>query len=110
VAAPVFYARPEAVGGTLEVAPAVASWDKAGSPGQARSAAFTAGVHAAIAEPLHATPDPLALRLDIALSDRQFLLALKDELGVHCVVDPDAGNRVGIEIRVRAAPDGMGGQ
>ena len=75
---PVFYARPEAVGSRLNVAPAVASWDRAESPGRARSAGFIAAVHAAVAEPLIATPDPLALRLDIALSDNLPLLALND--------------------------------
>lgn len=75
---PVFYARPEAAGGTLGVEPALASWDKAGSPGQARSAAFIAGVHTVIAEQLGATSDPLALRLDIGLPADVPLLAYHD--------------------------------
>src|SRR4051794_31720790 len=62
VTTPVFYARLEAAGSTLSTAPALASWDKAGSLGQVRSAAFIAEVHSAIAEQLRATLDPLALR------------------------------------------------
>jgi hypothetical protein len=65
VSTPVFYARLEAAGSTLSTAPALASWDKAGSPGQVRSAAFIAEVHSAIAEQLRTPLDPLALRLDI---------------------------------------------
>ncbi|WP_433384694.1 hypothetical protein ACQPZX_24260 [Actinoplanes sp. CA-142083] len=61
--APIFYARPTDVGNALPVAPALASWDKAGSPGQVRSAAFIGGVHKAVDEMALATPDPLALRL-----------------------------------------------
>jgi hypothetical protein len=78
VIVPVFYARPEVVGSTLRVVPALASWDKAGSPGQVRSAAFIAEVRSAVAEQLRVTPDPLALRLDIALPDTVPLLAFND--------------------------------
>jgi len=78
VTGPVFYPRPETVGDTLGVEPALASWDKAGSPGQARSAAFIAGVHAVIAEHVTSTPDPLALRLDIGLPDAVPLLTYHD--------------------------------
>ncbi|MEU1841167.1 hypothetical protein [Micromonospora chersina] len=73
---PVFYTRPESVGRTLSVPPALASWDTAGSPGQVRSAAFAADVLAAIAPKLRLTPDPLALRVDIGLPDIVPLLAL----------------------------------
>lgn len=76
--APVFFARPEAAGGTLSVPPAVASWDKAGSPGQARSAEFIDHVHALVAGPLHTTQGPLALRLDVGLPDKVPLLGLND--------------------------------
>jgi hypothetical protein len=78
VTLPVFYARPEFVGSTLNVPPALASWDTAGSPGQVRSAAFAADVQAAVAEQLRVTPDPLALRVDIGLPDIVPLLALND--------------------------------
>jgi hypothetical protein len=78
VTAPVFYPRPEAVGDTLGVEPALASWDRAGSPGQARSAAFISRVLTVIAEQLSATPDPLALRLDIGLPDHVPLLTYHD--------------------------------
>lgn len=76
--APVFYARPEVVGGVLGVEPALASWDATGSPGQARSAVFVAEVGSAVAAGLHVTADPLALRLDIGLPDRVPLLAHND--------------------------------
>jgi hypothetical protein len=74
----VFYARPGAAGSALNTAPALASWDKAGSPGQVRSAAFITEVHSAIAEQLRTTPDPLAVRLDIGLPDTVPLLAYND--------------------------------
>lgn len=79
VTLPVFYARPEVVGSsTLSVSPALASWDRAGSPGQVRFAAFAADVQAAVAPKLPVTPDPLALRVDIGLPDTVSLLALND--------------------------------
>ncbi|GAA4609662.1 hypothetical protein BJY16_007438 [Actinoplanes octamycinicus] len=78
ITAPVFYARPEAVGNALEVEPALASWDKAGSPGQARSAAFIAGMRTVITGHLSATSDPLALRLDIGLPRHVPLLSYHD--------------------------------
>ncbi|MEU6025163.1 hypothetical protein [Micromonospora sp. NPDC047134] len=78
MALPVFYARPELVGSTLNVAPAPASWDTAGSSGQVRSAAFTADVLAAIAPTMAVAPDPLALRLDIGLPDTAPLLLHHD--------------------------------
>ncbi|WP_328475483.1 hypothetical protein OHA21_19425 [Actinoplanes sp. NBC_00393] len=75
---PVFYGCPDAVGSTLGIAPALASWDKSGTPGQVRFAAFVAQVRLAIAEPVCHTPDPLALRLDVALPDTVPLLAFND--------------------------------
>jgi hypothetical protein len=75
---PVFYARPEVVGSMLRVEPALASWDRAGSPGQVRSAVFVAEVHSAIAGQLRITPDPLAMRLDIGLPGTVSVLALHD--------------------------------
>src|SRR5689334_2643339 len=78
VTVPVFYARPEMVGGVLSVAPALASWDGTDSPGQVRSAAFVAEVGSAVTAGLRATADPLALRLDIGLPDSVPLLAHND--------------------------------
>ncbi len=78
VTTPVFYSRLPAAGGTLRVDPALASWDKAGSPGQARSAAFIDDAHALIADPIRLTPDPLALRLDVGLPATVPLTALND--------------------------------
>jgi hypothetical protein len=75
---PVLYARPGVVGRVLDVAPALASWDGPGSPGQIRFAAFVAEVGSAIAERLPVTPDPLALRLDIGLPNSVPLLAHND--------------------------------
>lgn len=64
---PVFYARPEIAGYPLRAEPALASWDRARSPGQVRSAAFVAEVHSVLAGELSLAPDPLALRLDVEL-------------------------------------------
>ncbi|CUU54987.1 hypothetical protein Ga0074812_10467 [Parafrankia irregularis] len=65
---PVFYAQPPGEGVVLGVEPALASWDRANSPGQVRSAAFIGDVHGAVTDPIRATPGPLALRLDIGLA------------------------------------------
>lgn len=67
VTEPVFYARPAVAASTLTVAPALASWDRAASPGQVRSAAFIDEVCTVVAEPLGSIAGPLALRLDIGL-------------------------------------------
>jgi len=66
-AMPVFYARPEGEGIPLDMTSALASRDTAGPPRQIRSAAFIAAVNMAIAEDLRDIPDPLALRVNIAL-------------------------------------------
>jgi hypothetical protein len=78
VTTPVFYAPLQAVGENLVVEPALASWDKAGSPGQVRSADFIAGVHTLIGEQVNTTPDPLALRLDVGLPGSVSLLNYHD--------------------------------
>jgi hypothetical protein len=78
VTTPVFYAPLQAVGENLVVEPALASWDKAGSPGQVRSADFIAGVHTIIGEQVSTTPDPLALRLDVGLPGSVSLLNFHD--------------------------------
>lgn len=78
VTSPAFHARLEAEGSQLGVPPALASWDRAGSPGQKRSAAFIDGVYAAVAEQVRATSDPLALRLDIGLADTIPLYTMND--------------------------------
>lgn len=78
VTTPVFYARPQADGRILGVEPALASWDRAGSPGQARSAAFVDDVYAAVAQQALSAPDPLALWLEVGLADAVPLYALND--------------------------------
>jgi hypothetical protein len=78
VTVPVFFARPQVVGRVLGVAPALASWDRAGSPGQVRSAAFVAEVGSAVAAMLPVAPGPLGLRLEIGLPDGVPLLAHND--------------------------------
>lgn len=65
---PVFYARPCDDGCKLSVAPAVASWDPAGSPGQLRSAAFIHDVYTVIAGQ-DRPAGRLALRLDVGLPE-----------------------------------------
>ncbi|MGC4806822.1 hypothetical protein [Micromonospora sp. DT233] len=74
----VFYAPPEAVGSMLDTPAALASWDRAGSPSQNRSAAFIAEVHSIVAEQLRCALHPLALRLDVALPGTVPLLARND--------------------------------
>ncbi|WP_285691984.1 hypothetical protein [Actinoplanes sp. NBRC 103695] len=63
---------------SLGATPALASWDKAGSPGQLRSAAFVAEAYAVLADTLRTTPDPLALQLNVGLSNAVPLLAFHD--------------------------------
>jgi hypothetical protein len=75
---PIFYARPQASAHDLGVVPAVASWDAAGSRGQARSAAFTDAVYEAVAEQTVSTAGPLAFRLDVRLLDTAPLYAFHD--------------------------------
>jgi hypothetical protein len=74
---PVFYARPEGTGCELVVEAALASWDRAGSRGQVRSAAFIDAACAAVTGQLNAA-HPLALRLDVGLQDTVALHALND--------------------------------
>ncbi|WP_245233695.1 hypothetical protein [Micromonospora parva] len=62
----------------LSVAPAVASWDAAGSRGQARSSAFIDDACTAVAEQAVSTSGPLALRLDVGLVDTAPLYASHD--------------------------------
>ncbi|MEV4640119.1 hypothetical protein AB0J80_22500 [Actinoplanes sp. NPDC049548] len=73
---PVFYARPEGEGVPLDMDSALASFATAGSPRQIRSDAFTGAVDMAIAEDLREIPDPLALRVNIALPGTTPLLRL----------------------------------
>jgi hypothetical protein len=75
---PVFYARPAGGGVQLDVAPALASWDKAGSPGQARSAAFIEHVLQCVTNAIARTPVPIALLLDIGVPRSVSLLAFHD--------------------------------
>lgn len=74
----VFYSQPAGPRRRLTAPPALASWDKAGSPGQLRSAAFIAGVHAAAAEALATAPDPLGMLLEVGLPRETPLLGLND--------------------------------
>ena len=69
---PVFYGRPAGAGTALTVAPALASWDKSGSPGQSRFTAFTDHAASTIAQPLNGTPDPIALSLHVATGNVTF--------------------------------------
>jgi hypothetical protein len=62
----------------LSVAPALASWDKAGSPGQAHLVDFINEVRLVTAGQFQAIADPLALRLDVGLPETVPLFALHD--------------------------------
>jgi hypothetical protein len=75
---PVFYARHQAAGKTLNAAPALAGRREAGTTRKERLATLAAGVRLLLAEDLRATPDPLGLRLDIGLPDDTPLLASND--------------------------------
>ena len=78
VTTPVFYQRLDAPGSPLDVEPAAASWDKAGSPGQLRSAAFIEDVRRQTVAGIRATPGPVAVRLDIGLEPGVALTTLND--------------------------------
>jgi hypothetical protein len=62
----------------LNVRPALASWDKAGSPGRVRQDAFIEHACSAAADSIAATPDPLSIWLDVGLPNEAPLLALND--------------------------------
>jgi hypothetical protein len=78
VTTPRFYARPDEHRHLLNVKPALASWDKAGSPGKVRQEAFINDAYSVVAGSIAATPDPLSIWLDIGLPDGVLLLALND--------------------------------
>ncbi len=75
---PRFYAKPAAHRLRLEVAPALASWDKVGSPGRVRMEAFIDHIDDVAASGIAATPGPLAISLEIGLPEAVPLLALND--------------------------------
>jgi hypothetical protein len=62
----------------LRVAPALASWDATGSPGQAQSSAFIDAVCTAVDEQVVDTAGPLALRLDVGLPKSVPIYAFHD--------------------------------
>jgi hypothetical protein len=68
-ATPMFFAAPQPDALLLGVAPAVASWDRAGSKGQLRLATFLDNACELVAREMYAAPGPLALRLDVGLPD-----------------------------------------
>jgi hypothetical protein len=78
VTAPRFYARSGEHRHLLDVEPALASWDKAGSPGRARQDAFIDQACSVVVDSIAATADPLSIWLDVGLKDEVSLLALND--------------------------------
>jgi len=79
VLAPVFFAAPAGLLHCLRVTPALASWDKAGSSGQLRSAAFIDDVADLVsADPATSASGSVAFRLDVGLPESVPLLALND--------------------------------
>lgn len=76
--APRFYARPDRHRHLLDVEPALASWDKVGSPGRVRQDAFIDHACSVVADSIAATADPLSFWLDVGLKDEVPLLALND--------------------------------
>lgn len=75
---PAFYSKPAMHRHRLEVAPALASWDKAGSPGRARVEAFTGHACSVVADSVAATAGQLAIGLDVGLPETVHLLTLND--------------------------------
>ncbi|XVQ09601.1 hypothetical protein ACQP1W_44970 [Spirillospora sp. CA-255316] len=71
------YAMPEP-GSRLAVRPRLASWDAAGQPSQVRLEEFLADAARVCALRLDQLPDPLALRLDVAIPARTPLLDQHD--------------------------------
>jgi hypothetical protein len=78
VTTPRFYARPGEGLHLLDVRPALASWDKAGSPGRMRQDAFIDHACSVVAGSIAAAPDPLSVWLDVGLPGEVPLLALND--------------------------------
>jgi hypothetical protein len=78
VTAPRFYTRPDGHRHLLDVTPALASWDKAGSPGRVREDAFIDDACSVVADSIAATADPLSIWLDVGLKQDVPLLALHD--------------------------------
>src|SRR5690242_7873132 len=72
---PVFYARHQAAGKTLNVAPVLAGSGEAGRTRKERLATLADDVRLLVAEDLRPTPDPLGLRLDLGLPNDVPLLA-----------------------------------
>lgn len=92
---PRFYARPGEQRHLLNVQPALASWDKAGSPGMVRQGAFIDDAYSVVADGIAAASDPLAMWLDIGLPDDVPLLALNDLDNYLFPLVPDLARRVG---------------
>lgn len=78
VVAPRFFARLDGDGSPLGVEPAPASWDRAGSLGQARSTVFIEGVFRAVEGALGVIEGPRALMLDVGLPHSVDLYGLND--------------------------------
>lgn len=75
---PVFYARHQTAGRTLDIAPVLAGTREAGGSRKARLATLADDVSRLVAEDLGTTPDPLGLQLDIGLPSDVPLLASND--------------------------------
>jgi hypothetical protein len=90
-----FYTRPNEHRHLLNVKPALASWDKAGSPGRVRQNAFIDHACSVVADSIAATPDPLSIWLDIGLPDEVLLLALNDLDNYLFPFVPTLAKRVG---------------
>jgi hypothetical protein len=97
VVRPVFYARLPATGRDLGVAPAVASWDAAGSRGHARSAAFIDDFCTAVSEQVVSTAGPQVFRLDVGLPDTAALDTLHDLDNYLFPLVPKLAHRTGRE-------------
>ncbi|MGP4022616.1 hypothetical protein [Actinomadura sp. 3N407] len=75
---PPMFAMPDAKPVRLDVRPRLASWDAAGHPGRVRLEEFLAEAARVCRPELDRLPDPLALRLDVALPPATPLLEQHD--------------------------------
>lgn len=76
--APVFFTRPDVGPIVLKVAPRLASWMCAEHPDQVKLEKFLSHAEGLLATPLSQLPEPLALRLDVALPSTVDLLDQRD--------------------------------
>lgn len=73
-----WYARPETLRHALHIPPQVASWDRAGSTGQLKLEAALTDAQRLLAQDIRQSAGPIALRLDVGLSQTVGLTVDRD--------------------------------